>query len=175
MTWIDVVDSAIKIGLGALIAAIATSVHAKSKHRQDLRTSQVAREFDLLKTATETVEIFSKAAIRYWAAASDFKVATRDGREANEDEYARAKSADGALQENFSELRRSEALLALLGKTDASRSIESYGDMLVSFRRRLQGNEDIDDQEMQEWRQKILDSRTLVFTQLNSCYRELGP
>ena len=59
MTWIEVVDSAVKIGLGALIAGVIAFLLSSTQHRNELKKAKVEREFEMLKTVAEKVENFN--------------------------------------------------------------------------------------------------------------------
>ena len=41
MIWIEVVDSAVKIGLGALIAGVITFLLSSTQHRNELKRPKV--------------------------------------------------------------------------------------------------------------------------------------
>jgi hypothetical protein len=49
MTWIAVADSAVKIGLGALITGLIAFILSTTQHRNDRKKAKVAREFEMLK------------------------------------------------------------------------------------------------------------------------------
>ena len=67
MIWIEVVDSVVKIGLGALIAGVITFLLSSTQHRNELKKAKVEREFEMLKEVAEKVEIFNPNALRYWS------------------------------------------------------------------------------------------------------------
>jgi len=48
MTYIEVLDTAIKIGLGALIASISAVVLSKKQHNQTLEKNKIEREFEIV-------------------------------------------------------------------------------------------------------------------------------
>ncbi|HEY2396417.1 MAG TPA: hypothetical protein VGH81_10635 [Rudaea sp.] len=49
MEWIDVVDSAIKIGLGAAITGVATSLAAKRSHDREIDKARLTRKLDTIE------------------------------------------------------------------------------------------------------------------------------
>ncbi|WP_250163108.1 hypothetical protein [Psychrobacter sp. WY6] len=73
MTWIEVVDSAVKIGLGALIAGVIAFLLSSTQHRNELKKAKIEREFEMLKEVAEKVENFNNIALRYWSLSSDWR------------------------------------------------------------------------------------------------------
>ncbi|CAE6860712.1 hypothetical protein R75461_07965 [Paraburkholderia nemoris] len=68
-SWIDIADSAVKIGLGGIIGGVATLIAGMQRNRHELATERIATERErerelrsnrrrLLETATASVEIF---------------------------------------------------------------------------------------------------------------------
>src|SRR5277367_4686441 len=56
MTWIEVTDNAIKIGLGALIAGAITLLLSKSSSAHELRKEKIRRRSDMLERIAEDFE-----------------------------------------------------------------------------------------------------------------------
>jgi hypothetical protein len=57
MTWIEVTDTAVKIGLGALIAAVSAALGARSARKHDLYRDVLKRRQDLLIEITNEFEV----------------------------------------------------------------------------------------------------------------------
>jgi len=128
MTWIEVVDSAVKIGLGALITGIIAFVLSTTQHRNDRKKSKVAREFEMLKEVAEKVESFNHVALKYWALATDWRRKLELDRS-----LVKPKSlldAQKDLFNSFSELTNAESLLLLFGYENAQIALRDYGEWL---------------------------------------------
>jgi threonine dehydratase len=55
VTTIDVIDSAVKIGLGALISGLATYLVAKSSHDKTIAKERAQRKRDMLEAVAQHV------------------------------------------------------------------------------------------------------------------------
>jgi len=121
MTWIEVVDSAVKIGLGALITGIITFVLSTTQHRNDQKKAKVAREFEMLKEVAEKVETFNNVALRYWSLYSDWR--RRLILDSSVPKSNILLDAQHDLFNSFSELTTAESLLLLFGYSEASVSL----------------------------------------------------
>ena len=176
MTLLDVIDSAVKIGLGALIAGLSALVLSRSQHHRDLSKAKINREFEILKDVAEQTERFTQAALRYWSLASDSHRLKRNSKslsERKEKDFAESKSA---LFDIFHELTSSEAKLLLLGKRDAQSALRTYGEMVSSFRRSAVNESQLmSDTEIETWRENILKTRERLLSELHLCYQRLGP
>lgn len=58
---IDVLDSAVKIGIGALISGFATYSVTKLKYRQEVRKNIDTRRHEILEKAAENLETFNES------------------------------------------------------------------------------------------------------------------
>lgn len=176
MTWLDVIDSAVKIGLGAMIAGISALLLSRSQHHRDLSKAKVDREFEILKDVAEQTERFTQASLRYWSLASDSHRLKRSGKSLSDKKATDLASSKVALFDLYHELTSSEAKLLLLGKRDAQSALRTYGDMVSAFRRSaVNESQPMGDPEIDTWRENILKTRERLLNELHACYQELGP
>jgi len=68
ITPIDVVDSAVKIGLGAIISGLATYWLAKASHDKTIEKESAQRKRDMMEVAAQEVGRFDQSALRHWEA-----------------------------------------------------------------------------------------------------------
>jgi len=135
MTWIEVVDSAVKIGLGALIAGVIAFLLSSTQHRNELKKAKIEREFEMLKEVAEKVENFNNIALRYWSLSSDWR--RRLLLDSTILPSSNLLDSQNDLYDSFSELTKAESLLLLFGYDEASVSLRSYGETIISFRKRV--------------------------------------
>lgn len=175
MTLLEVIDSAIKIGLGALIAGASALLLSRSQHHRDLSRAKNDREFEILKDVAEQTERFTQATLRHWALATDAHRLRRQEKPLSERKVANLAESNDTLFNIFHELTSSEAKLLLLGKRDAQRALRSYGDMVIAFRRSVMHDAEImSDSVIETWRTNILKTRKQLLDELHTCYRQLG-
>src|SRR5882672_11193353 len=67
VTPLEVIDTAVKVGLGAAISGLSAYWMGKSKARDDLRRERLTRHHGLLEKSAEQIESFSHVILRYWA------------------------------------------------------------------------------------------------------------
>ena len=174
MTWIEVADSAIKIGLGALIAGVAALLLDRSQHRNNVRKDAIEREFQLLRDVGEKIERFTQSTLRYWAYASDWHRSLRS--DPGTPKPQSLKNAQTALFEHFGELTSAEASLLLLGHDEAQGWLRTYGEYVSSFTKHVNdSSHPLAEESINDYRMYFLRARSNLFKELNRYYRELGP
>ncbi|WP_312704138.1 hypothetical protein [Stenotrophomonas lactitubi] len=175
MTLLEVLDSAVKIGLGALIAGVSALLLSRSQHRRELDRARIDREFQLLKDVAEQTERFTQASLRHWALSTDAHRARRLKKPMTERKVLNLAESNDTLFNIFHELTSSEAKLLLLGNRDAQQALRVYGEMVIAFRRSaMSDSETMSDAEIDTWRANILKTRERLLDELHRCYRQLG-
>lgn len=172
MTFLEVVDSAVKIGLGALIAGVSTWLVSRSQHFNELRKVKVSREFELLKEIAEKVERFTHSSLKFWAISADWHRARRNDAGAQKSENLLATQKE--LFGRFNELTSAEALLLLLGEKSAQQQLRTYGEHVMTYRRSVsRAKEPMSEIELEDRRTYILKARESFFNHLNEIYAKL--
>lgn len=175
MTLLEVLDSAVKIGLGALIAGISTFFIGRHQHSRELEKERIKREFEVLKQTAEQIELFTHVALKYWALIVEWGRYKRSERAVPE---LRAAALDACITELFSsfkEMSNAEAKLLLLGYKPAQNKARIYGELVTSLRREVHRDSvPLTDEQAQAWRLKVLGAREELFDELSSCYRKLS-
>jgi hypothetical protein len=172
-TSLDIVDSAVKIGLGALIASASTLVLTRVQHRNLMQTTHSEREFSLLKDVAQKVEIFTHCVLRFWAFAGDWQRARRFDAVANPSSHY--EKSRNELFDAFNELTSAEALLLLMGYAAAQENLRAYGEMVSSMRKFMSERaEPVSDDVIADYRTFILRARAVFFEELNAVYTRLG-
>ena len=172
MTWIEVADSAVKIGLGALITGIIAFILSTTQHRNDRKKSKVGREFEMLKEVAEKVETFNNIALRYWSFSSDWR--KRLLLDSTILPSSNLLDSQNDLYDSFSELTKAESLLLLFGYDEASVSLRSFGETVIAFRKRV-ASLDIffDESDAASYRESMIDKRAELFKILNEIYKTI--
>ena len=169
MTWIEVVDSAVKIGLGALIAGVIAFLLSSTQHRNELKKAKIEREFEMLKEVAEKVENFNNIALRYWSLSSDWR--RRLLLDSTILPSSNLLDSQNDLYDSFSELTKAESLL-LFGYDEASVSLRSYGETVISFRKRVSSLDIFfDESDAASYRESMIDKRAELFKILNKIYK----
>ena len=70
MTGFELADTAVKIGLGALITGVAIYLNSKLGFERDAAKTYSTRRRELLENIGEQVEGFTHVALKFWARVS---------------------------------------------------------------------------------------------------------
>ena len=172
MIWIEVVDSAVKIGLGALIAGVITFLLSSTQHRNELKKAKVEREFEMLKEVAEKVEIFNHNALRYWSLSSDWRRKLLS--DSSISPSNNLLDSQSNLFDGFSELTKAESLLLLFGYENAQTALREYGESVVSFKKRVSSIDmSFNDDDAASYRASMINKRTDLFSLLKDIYKTI--
>jgi hypothetical protein len=171
--YLDVIDTAVKVGLGALISGGSAYWMAKSKTRDDILRERLNRHHGLLEKSAEQIETFSHVVLRYWALIVEW-VRYRDKNSVmppdRAEELAKTKAE---LFSAFSDLTSAESKLLLLGHIEAQKLLRNFGELAKQVRRNAwEGNKSLTEVQMEEYRSQLLESREKLFNELSRIYRK---
>ena len=172
MTWIEVVDSAVKIGLGALIAGVIAFLLSSTQHRNELKKARVDREFEMLKEVAEKAENFNQTALKYWSLSSDWR--RRLAIDNSIEKPIELSIAQNDFFDSFKELTKAESLLLLFGYGNASLKVREYGESIIDFYNRVK-NIDLpfNSSDASNYRKSMIDKRSELFSLLNEIYKTI--
>lgn len=174
MTYLDVIDTAVKVGLGALISGLSSYWMAKSKSQDDFRHEKIKRHHELLEDAAEQIEKFSHVLLRYWALMIEFVRTRQQNQEWAAEKLEELQKTKAELFGAYSELTSAESKFLLLGCREAQQSLRNYGDLAKRFRRYAwEGNSALTEAELDDYRHQLLESREILFTEVSSLYKSL--
>lgn len=172
MTWIEVVDSAVKISLGALVAGVIAFLLSSTQHRNELKKAKIEREFEMLKEVAEKVENFNSITLNYWAFATDWR--RRLVLDSSLPKSNGLLDAQNKLFDSFSELTKAESLLLLFGYSNAQIKLREYGETVISFKKRVECvHIPFDPNDTTNYRKSMIDKRSELFILLNDIYKTI--
>ena len=172
MTYLEVIDTAVKVGLGALISGISTYWMAKSKNSDDLKRERLLRHHNLLEKSAEQIENFSHVSMRYWALIVEWVRNREQKLELAPHRSEELTKTKVELFDAFSDLTSAESKLLLLGHVEAQKLLRNYGELAKRMRRHAyDGNKSLTEAQMDEYRTKLLEAREKLFKELSQIYR----
>ena len=170
-TILSVIDTAVKIGLGAAIAGISTHVHARWTGRREDRREQFQRKVKALEVIAQNVEEFTHCTLKYWALISEWGIRTIKGDSLPQDRIDKLSAAQIELTAAYKHMTGSEAQLLLLGETKAQKLLREYGETASRFTKKaFVGGAPLSRDESQKCRQEILNARSELFFELSRLY-----
>jgi hypothetical protein len=171
-TVIEVIDTAIKIGLGGLIGFVGTYTVTKLNHSYYSNKDKSKRHYDALEQVASHIEEFSHVALKYWALVVECVRVEKDGKTWPKE---RSDKLDVVKAEYFSEAKNvtvAESKLFLLGLSTASEKLGIYTEFLkVLWRKYYVGKSGLTEKEMDEAHEELLKLRQEFFNELSIAYK----
>ena len=172
ITTLEIVDTAVKVGLGAVISGVITYFVARLNHKREIEKSITNRRIELLEGLAQQIQIFHTSALRYWALTCLRAEYERSDEEMPEDQLVSWREAYD--EDVFPELGNAEAKLLLMGEVGCAKLARDYGNFVNEFRSAsFMGGEKLSitvASELEEHRTQLLEKRAELFRCLSSVY-----
>ena len=134
ITPIDIVDSAVKIGLGALISGFATYWLTKLNHDQTAEKERAQRKRALLEAIAEQVAKFDQFALDYWERVANWLAVSPRTEKMSESLRGEISQLEKAIKDGYEELKSAETKLSLLGEIECQWLLREYGLFVAIYR-----------------------------------------
>jgi hypothetical protein len=134
VTGLEIADTAVKIGLGALISGGATYLLAKYSHQRELEKEFVKRRRDALESIAESVHRFNQNYLAYVSKLITYE-SLKDKKATPPESLVTSLLTEGeALGKSFtSEMLHAESRLLLLGEIEAQQAVRELAQKLSNF------------------------------------------
>jgi hypothetical protein len=133
MEWIEVVDSAVKIGLGALIGGGVTAYQSSVTRKAEAARTLLLRRRELLEAVAQTIDDFTARLADYWAALTNLLIQKAEGLEVAAVDWAQYEKLAANLYSAFPTLNTAESRLLLLGHSAAQEALRDYSRAVEKF------------------------------------------
>jgi len=171
-TIIDVLDTAVKIGLGALISATATYLHSKYKDKADSAKEYEKRHRSLLEQVAEQAEQLNHVYLKYWALVIEWVRYNKNDKEWPEERRSELEVTKNELFVSFGALTSAESKLLLVGENKAYLKLRELGDAVVQFRRSFYVDKNsLTESELDKKKSEIRELREELYKLLSSTYQ----
>jgi len=171
-TWIEIADTAIKIGLGAALSGISTLIINHQSHNKNLEKENNTRNKETLESVTLSIEELTHALLKYWSYILEWAKNNEKGVRASKEKTESITELRGEVFNLFKGLTNSEGRLLLIGCVEQQKKLREYGTLISEFYRYAsRNNEDMQSSELEAWRNKILEAREQLYSSLNKSYR----
>ncbi|MFM4819589.1 hypothetical protein ACEUDB_02820 [Aeromonas hydrophila] len=173
VTALEVIDTAVKIGLGGVITVAGTLVITKLNHKHGNGKERAKRYFDALESVGENVEDITHTALRYyWALVIEWVRNNKQGMALTERRQEELDKTKLDLFDHFKSLTVAESKLLLLGLDKPSLLLREYGDFLKEMRRKhYDGKSSLTEEQMETARKELLTKRQALFSALSDSYK----
>ncbi|MCO6058496.1 hypothetical protein NG726_17700 [Pseudomonas sp. MOB-449] len=171
-TWIEIADTAIKIGLGAVLSGISAFVINHQSHNKNIEKENHSRNKETLESVTLSIEELTHVLLKYWSSILDWSKNNEKGVKPSKEKSDSIVELREDVFNLFKGLTNSEGRLLLIGCVEQQKKLREYG-MLISefYRYASRNNEEMQSSELEAWRSKILEAREQLYSSLNKSYR----
>ncbi|WP_180084414.1 hypothetical protein [Acinetobacter sp. YH12145] len=165
MTLLEIIDTAVKIGLGALITGVITYLNQKANISASVAKDNLLYNRNLLTNISKDLEEINHLVLKIWAI---FEFETKQSQPALNEISDRLKPLRHALFNDFNLLSKNEGLLLLHGYIEQQEKLRIYGELLGKFNAyTLCKNGAINVETTAQYRVEILEARKSLYTSLN--------
>lgn len=170
-TWIEVADSAVKIGLGALVGGGFALWQGRRTRLEERRKADLALKRDHLQSATDVIDKFSLALSDYWATVTNILHIIRSGSTVDPQDLQRFTTCDSALYAAFNDLHLAESRLLLLGLGGLQESLRQYAAHAeIFFKKSHPDTTSLSEAELMALYQSFRDERRSLLLEVGKAY-----
>ena len=150
---LDIVDTAVKIGLGALISGSATYWVTKLNHNKAAEKEKLEKRRQMVEEVAENIERLFALLFRFRAGVHDWVNAKDNGKKLTDERYEHILSEQRDIPKSYKEITSSEAKLLLLGEKTAQSYLSHFGHEISEIRNTvILGNNSLTSNEVENFR-----------------------
>jgi len=165
MTLLEILDTSIKIGLGALITGVIAYLNQKANISASMIKDNLQFNRNLLTSISADIEEINHLILKMW---SIFEFEAKKTPVDQTKILERLDPLRKSLFNDFRLLSKNEGLLLLHGYTEQQEKLRFYGELLGKFNSyTLFKSDSVDIQKTSEYRIKILAARKELYQSLN--------
>jgi hypothetical protein len=171
ITKLEILDTAVKVGLGAAISVLGSYFVAKLTHERTVAKERSERRRALLETVAEQVASFAQATLKHWGVVVNWI------QYPSASEFTTEMRADLAVRlaefnESFKEVTSAESKLSLLGEIDCESLLRDYANSAVPFREDIVAKRDLTVEELDTYHDKLQEKHDAFFAELSKVYKK---
>lgn len=169
---IDVIDTAVKIGLGALISGVATYYVTVLNHNKETEKDFDRRKKEIIEAIAEDVETFSNAALVYWAYLVEFTRYKESEEKIPRGLKDKVLNAGNRIFQDTAKLTSAESKLLLLGFDGCELAVRDYADFVKKLRRTAWEEESsLTTAQVESFREELKNKRRCFYEELKTVYK----
>jgi hypothetical protein len=173
ITPIDVLDTAVKIGLGAIITGLATYWVAKANRHKTVERERAQRKRDLLEVVAEQTARFDQFALGYWEKVANWLAFTPRTEPMPETLKAELSKLESEISGGYKDLKSAEAKLLLLGEAKCQRLLRDYGEFVTIYRQDVIGARNLEVEDPREYKEQLRQRREKFLNELGHIHTRI--
>ena len=172
LTTLEVIDTAVKVGLGAIISGLATYFVTRLQQKGLIEQEQRKRKAEIVQGVAEQIENINHAYLKYAALTRSALLRIENGVEWTEAQRGEREQVKTELFNSYRDLTNAEAKMMLIGEVRASELVREYGEKITKFRQIVAIKEQHpSDNEIEILKTDILNTRKQLFAALSTIYK----
>ena len=172
LTWIEIADTSIKIGLGALISGVSAYLISRQSHQKNIEKEYFTKRTLILEGVAVEIEEMTHVMLKYWSFILDWSRNKENGKPNTQERSETIKALRAELFSHFKGMTVSEGKLLLIGCKEQQESLRNYGEFISEFYRYAsRNNDEMESAKLESWRETLLVARQNLYSQLNSAYK----
>ncbi|QIZ83490.1 energy transducer TonB [Bermanella marisrubri] len=171
---VELLDSSIKITLGAIIAGLTAYWMSGSRVKQHLNQQKIQHQRDLIEGIAQQSEQVHHVFMKYFELIIEYMNATRNGYDWPQSRRSELYLVLDEMVHSFNELTAAESKLLLLNEKMLYKTLRKFRNKVVFFRRHFYiDKKDLSEQEAQDIKREISKLREQFFAELSACYAKV--
>ena len=171
-TWIEIADTTVKIGLGAIISGASAYMLARHNHSKAIEKEYLLKHRDVMESLTLDIEEMTHALLKYWSFILDWARNKEKGINNSEEKSDQIRGFRSEVFSLFKGLSSAEGRLLLLDCKEQQQCLREYGEKISEFYRYAsRNNDEMECASLEEWRVKLLASRERLYASLSKAYK----
>ncbi|MEO1820306.1 hypothetical protein [Pseudomonas sp.] len=171
-TWLEIADTTVKIGLGALISGASAYFLARHNHSSSIEKEYISKHRAVLEQVSLDVEEMTHALLKYWSFILEWARNEEKRKENNGEKSEAVRASRAEVFTLFKGLSTAEGKLFLIGCDDQQKCLREYGERITEFYQYASRNNDqMQSSEIERWRVDLLDSRQKLYSSLSVAYK----
>ncbi|MCS6101293.1 hypothetical protein [Shewanella baltica] len=172
-TWIEIADTTVKIGLGAIISGASAYMLARHNHSKSIEKEYLLKHREVMELVTLDIEEMTHVLLKYWSFILDWERNKEKGIKNSEEKSEQITNLRSEVFSLFKGLSSAEGRLLLLGCKEQQSSLRAYGEKISEFYRYAsRNNDEMDCAILEEWRIKLLSEREGLYSSLSKAYKK---
>jgi len=171
MEAIEVIDTAVKVGLGAVIAGLYAVFSERQQYKYKIVSEFCSRRFQIIEKIANNCACFHKRLSDYWALMADYFSPDHKGRISKRTNQ-KIEEADIEFRNSFLELNEAEGWLYLLDEENAAKVLCEYAALASEFYKKVYVNsKEVNYEDLVNYRLRLRENRKNVLKAISEVFR----
>ena len=172
MTWIYVADTAVKVGLGALLAGGFGALNAYQSHKKEDSKDYAAKRRELIESVMLNVDEFSKEVSLYLELLMN-GVSNKNNGDLSQEDLKDIETTEKKVFEKFNEINSSKLKLLLISEKECHQKLSEYHEASSDFFKSSSiKNDSLTQSQLNEKKEKMQLTLNTFFNHLSEAYQK---